>query len=472
VVCASHPPMNPMETFVEARWRARHLGRRVVRRGLINHSFALLWTGQVITDLGTVIFNTALVVWVAADLARDQAWAALAVSGVLAAATLPMLLVRPLAGVWVDRWDARRTMLGMDALRAALVALLAVAVLAPGLTLIPRLAVVYIVIFAVSACAQFFNTALLALIADVVPEPELARASGLSEVTWSAASIAGPPLAAPLVVVLGVQWALLGNALSFLVSFLMLWLIPAGPQRERPAVRTAIRADLLAGLRFVARTPVARALTIAMSLAMLGAGALRALDFFFVTQDLHAPASAYGLVGPAFGGGSVIGALLAGRYARRIGAAQTLWVSMVAVGLLIVVLARQTSLPAALAVYVVFGIANSGANVALTPLLVGATPRELLGRANALFFTVISAALLVSVAAAGYLASGPLHGLHNVALGFGFDATTSLLTGGGLLICAGGLYARWRLRPATHDEGAQAIPQIGHHAGQHDHNAM
>ncbi|HEU5438796.1 MAG TPA: MFS transporter [Ktedonobacterales bacterium] len=455
-----------------ARLRARHLGRRVVRRGLINRSFALLWSGQVITDLGTVIFNTALVVWVAADLARDQVWAALAVSGVLAAATLPMLLVRPLAGVWVDRCDARRTMLCMDALRAALVALLAAAMLAPGLTLIPRLVIVYFVIFVVSACAQFFNTALLTLIASIVSEPELARAGGLSEATWSAASIAGPPLAAPLVVVLGVQWALLGNALSFIVSFLMLWLIPAGPQRERPAVRTAIRADLLAGLRFVARDPVPRVLITAMSLAMLGAGALRALDFFFVTQDLRAAAWAYGLVGPAFGGGSVIGALLAGRYTRRIGAARTLWVSMVAVGLLIVVLARQTTLPAALAVYVVFGIANSGANVALTPLLVGATPRELLGRANALFFTVISIALLVSVAAAGYLASGPLHGLHAVALGFGFDATTSLLTGGGLLICAGGLYARWRLRPATHDDGAQAIPQTGHHAGQHNRNAI
>lgn len=90
---------------------------------LINRGFALLWSGQVVTDLGTVVFNTALIIWIAAALAHGQPWAPLAVSGLLLAQSLPMLLVRPLAGVFVDRWDSRRTMLRMDALRAALVAL-------------------------------------------------------------------------------------------------------------------------------------------------------------------------------------------------------------------------------------------------------------------------------------------------------------------------------------------------------------
>ena len=119
---------------------------------------------------------------------------------------------------------------------------------------------------------------------------------------------------------------------------------------------------------------------------------------------------------------------------------------MIAVGLLIVLLARQTTLPAALAIYVAFGAANASANVALLPLLVRATPRELLGRANAVFFTVISAVLLVSVGVAGFLESGPLRGLHGVLLGLDFDAITALLTAGGALICAGGLYALRRLR--------------------------
>src|SRR5262249_27750092 len=153
------------------------------RMALINQNFARLWSGQVVTDLGSVVFTTALVVWIAAELARGQSWAPLAVSGLLLAQSLPMLLVRPLAGVFVDRWDARRTMLWMDALRAVLVAALLVPLVLPAGP-ISQLLAVYAVVLLVSACGQFFNPALMALINDLVPEGDLPRASGLSETTW------------------------------------------------------------------------------------------------------------------------------------------------------------------------------------------------------------------------------------------------------------------------------------------------
>lgn len=437
----------------------------VARRApLINQSFALLWTGQVVTDLGTVVFNTALIIWIAAVLARGQSWAPLAVSGILLAQSLPMLLVRPLAGVFVDRWDARRTMLRMEMVRALLVALLVV-LAALSLPLVWQLATAYAVVLLVSACGQFFNPALLALISDLVPEQDLPRASGLSEVTWNTASVLGPPLAAPLVLSLGIEWALALNAASFVVSYLTLRAIrsphlthrgheapaphapkPEGAQGQMADGWRGVWRELQDGLRFVLANRTVRTVTLAIAIAMLGAGLLHVLDYFFVTQSLHAPPALYGLVGPAFGVGSIAGALLAGKIAPRLGVARTFVYSLLGVGLAIVLLSRQTSLIPALAVWVVFGVVNAGANVAMMPLLLGATPRQLVGRMNALFFTAISAASLLSSALAGWLDSDVLRGFSATFLGLRFGPVDTLLTVTGLLICAGGVYAALGLR--------------------------
>src|SRR5215471_6758735 len=87
---------------------------------LINRNFALLWTGSLISVFGDVIFDTSLIVWITVFLAVHQTWAPLAVSGVFLAALVPTMLFGPIAGVFVDRWDKRRTMLWMDASRAIL----------------------------------------------------------------------------------------------------------------------------------------------------------------------------------------------------------------------------------------------------------------------------------------------------------------------------------------------------------------
>jgi Na+/melibiose symporter-like transporter len=242
-----------------------------------------------------------------------------------------------------------------------------------------------------------------------VAMPHLARASGLSEVTWNAASVLGPPLAAPLVLVFGLGWALAVNAGSFVVSYLTLRAIRSDASHDAMARRTKrdgaplgrvrpaeLLGDLRKGWAFVASNSVVRTVTFAFSWAMLGAGAYHALAYFFVTQTLHAAPALYGLVGPAFGGGSVVGALLAGRVVSRMGPAPAFAGSVVAVGCALMLLSRQTRLAPALVIWVGFGIVNAAANVATMPLLLGATPRALVGRMNAIFFSVIATVALCS----------------------------------------------------------------------------
>src|SRR5690348_3162750 len=82
----------------------------------INHNYALLFSGYAISIIGDVIFTTTLMLWVPLVIAKGQSWAPLALGGVTLATLLPTLLFGSLAGVFVDRWVKRTTMLRMDIL--------------------------------------------------------------------------------------------------------------------------------------------------------------------------------------------------------------------------------------------------------------------------------------------------------------------------------------------------------------------
>src|SRR5450631_2677749 len=194
-----------------------------LQRTLINRNYAKLWYGQAVSAVGDSVFGTTLVLWVSQVLASGRSWAPAAVSGILVAAGAAFVLVGPVAGVFVDRWNRKSTMMRTEVIRAAMVAALT------GLSFVPVrdlpvglwLATVYLVVFVLNASGQFFNPARFATIGDVVHgEEDRVRAAGLAEATTSAAGIVGPPIAVLLLLTVGFQWALAANAVSYLVSYL------------------------------------------------------------------------------------------------------------------------------------------------------------------------------------------------------------------------------------------------------------
>jgi len=174
-----------------------------LRRALVNRNYAKLWYGQAVSAVGDTVFGTTLVLWVSQVLVRGSAWAPAAVSGILVAAGAAVGLVGPVAGVFVDRWNRKSTMMRTEAVRAAMVVGLT------GLSFVPVrdlpvglwLVAVYLVVFVLNAAGQFFNPARFATTGDVVHgEEDRTRAVGLAEATTSAAAIIGPPIAAADVV--------------------------------------------------------------------------------------------------------------------------------------------------------------------------------------------------------------------------------------------------------------------------------
>jgi MFS family permease len=323
--------------------------RRTARAAFINRNFALLWWGQAISSVGDYAWDTALVLWIATTLARGQSWAPLAVSGAILAATIPQIVVGPIAGVFVDRWDKRRTMVAMTAIQAALAALLMLPAARVGLPLLGRphlplgwlLAVTYADIALITSCAQFFLPAQLALIKDIVPagsptggSPRQDQALEMTQAIQALGVVIGPPVAAALVFGLGVQWALLANVLSFVVSFAAATAISAPPAASSlgPGEVGHFSREFLAGVGYVLGHRVLRTILVSEILTWLGFGCLQTLGYFFITGNLHAPPSAYGWLGAVFGFGAIAGGVLVTIFGRRLGLARVLWLALVTSG--------------------------------------------------------------------------------------------------------------------------------------------
>ncbi len=422
---------------------------------LINRNYALLWSGQAISNVGDYVFSTALVLWIGAVLAPGQAWAPLAVSGVLAAQYVPPLLVAPVAGVFVDRWPKRPTMVHMDALRATVIGALVIVPMVPNAAVPPlwKVAAMCGAVFIESAASQFYGPARFTLVEDVVDEPHRAQAIGLSQATLGLAVVVGPALAALLVFTVGVEWALAGDALSFVVALLTVLAIqpPASAgERATPGRRRFLR-ELRDGLRVLTSTRPLVAVLAAILFSMLGLGTMMALGYFFLTENLHAPAALYGALSATFGIGAIVAGATYSLLAQRINMARLLWISMLALGVVMVLLARAASVVPAFGLALLFGPAFAGVNVATGPLVMSAAPREFVGRVSSALNPVESLATLMALVGAGYLDSTVLRGFHRSLFGIPFGPVDTCFTLAGIVTFIGGLlvFAYLRGHPAA-----------------------
>ncbi|MEO7020291.1 MAG: MFS transporter [Ktedonobacteraceae bacterium] len=405
---------------------------------LINRNFTLLSVGQGISNMGDFVYSTTLLIWV-----FTLGGSAAAVSGVLVAQALPMFVLGPIAGVFVDRWHRLRTMLTSDLARAVIALL---PLLAPEPL---RLPAIYTSVLLISAISCFFNPARSAVIQVIVSEQDQPQAASLGQVTFALSFIIGPVLASSLYFLVGPVIAISINAASYAVSALCLWhmrvpmadLLPSAfkgktgslEHEEELSGIAAILHELQAGFGFVWKTRVLLVITILVLIGMLGAGAINALDIIFVTQRLHASANLYGYLSAAGGLGMLAGAVLAGLLAKRIQARRMLAGSLILLGLGLSIYALQTWFVIALVFNALLCMTQGGLEVAFGPLLMSVTPRRLMGRVQSVINTAMFGASLFSSVLAGFLG-----GLFPVYM---------ILFGGGLLIALAGLFG-WLALPA------------------------
>jgi MFS family permease len=214
-------------------------------------AFAIVWAGQVASLIGTAMSQFALTVW-----AWKATGSAMTLSVIAFFGFAPMIVLMPLAGILVDRWDRKVTMAVSDA--ASGLATLAVLLLfATG-----RLQVWHLyVTSAFSASFQAFQwPAYSAAISTMIPRMHYARASGMLSIAQSASGIAGPAIAGALVASVGLPIVLVVDIVSCIVAVGVLIVVkiprPA-PSTEGAEVQGKWWQQAVFGFRYIfARPPL------------------------------------------------------------------------------------------------------------------------------------------------------------------------------------------------------------------------
>ncbi|OPC79498.1 MFS transporter [Embleya scabrispora] len=244
----------------------------------------------------------------------------LQVSLITAAQYTAWILIGLPAGVIVQRLPLRGTQVAMDVVRAVAIASVPIAWALDVLGLWQLV----VVAFVVGLASVVFDVGNSTLLPSIVGKEELTSRNSLASGSVAATQLGGPSLAGVLVQLCGAASGLLVDAVSYLLSAVLLRTLPR-PARQAPSDGgPSLRARMAEGLRYVRRHPAIRPCVAAVTAVNFVCGALMALVPALLVRTLHAPTALVGVLIASEGVGSLIGAALTTRLVVRFGSARTL----------------------------------------------------------------------------------------------------------------------------------------------------
>lgn len=271
--------------------------------------FRLLFLSTLGSSVGTLLAAIALAIDV-----KDRTNSGLWVGAVLIVEFLPTIVVGLLLGPLLDRLERRSLMVGADLLRAAVFCALPFASSAAeivGLALVAGLA------------TGFFRPAVYAGVPNLVPEDQLPEANALLQTVENVSWAFGPILGGILTAAAGPHTAYWINAVSFLISALLVVRIPKRLLQSGTALTRGHWRDLADGFVAVLRSRPLLAVLVGWGIASLGIGAVSLSEVFLAKDTLHAGDFGYGLLYGGIGTGLVLGSWWSSSVVERFGTPRT-----------------------------------------------------------------------------------------------------------------------------------------------------
>jgi MFS family permease len=391
--------------------RRVELGERVRRHPYVqlalNGSFSALWTGQLISMFGDRVHQIAL-----AFLVLGLTNSLVAVAFVFVAASLPNLLLSPIAGAYVDRWNQRDVMIVSDLLRAA-------AVLIIPLAAIVNVLLVYPLVFLITSISIFFRPARVAILPRIVRRDDLLVANSALWTGETLADVIGYPLAGIFVAFLGPAIALAFwiDAATYAASAVLIASIaiptvnrarPAANGNEAAGSPSGVLAEMREGFRFLRGEPVLFANTIQAAFAQFAIGSLTALMPTFIKDVLGPitnvdPEAGYAFLETAIGAGNLLGGFAIGLIGMRFAKGRAITFGYFLWGVAMVAFALSGSFLVDIGILFGAGIANMIFVIPSQTLFQERTPAELIGRVVSFRFALVFGSMTLAMAVGGLL---------------------------------------------------------------------
>jgi MFS family permease len=321
-----------------------------------------------------------------------------AVGGALVARLLPTI-VSPLAGVLADRVDRRVVLVASDLARAILVL---------GLVFARDLATIYVLVFLMGLARTVFNPTVRAAFPSVVGGGDLTRANALISGTFSASIMVGPALGGLLVASIGVDAAFLADAVTYLVSAILLSSVPL-PLPRRESEEEGFVRELRSGFGYLLGARVPMAIVAGAFLTILTINATVPAEVFLAKETFGAGDAGYGLLVSLWGGGMVLGSAMMVMLGDRVNLVLFYFLSIFVGAFALVGTGLAPAFVLALGALTIEGAATGIDNVATDTILQKRVPEAFLGRVFSIRFLGYSAGEALAYPLGGLLvdAVGP-----------------------------------------------------------------
>ena len=307
---------------------------------LKNRNFFFLWLGQIISQLGDRLDQMALIALVYSRAPGST----LEIAKILSFTIIPVFVIGPLAGVYVDRWDRRRTMYICDFLRAILVFTIPFFLFSLK-SIIP----IYLIVFIIFSIGRFFVPAKLSIVPDLVYTKDLLMANSLVNTTGMIAAILGFGISGVLVEWLKAKGGFYLDSLSFVISGMFIFLIAKKSRASMnlkkvskeivEVIRKSVLQEIKEGVLYFIKKRDIRFTAGVIFILWSALGAVYVVLIVFVQKTLHSATKDLGLLIMFLGIGLFLGSLIYGRFGQRISHYKIIFSSLVLTGIMLAVFA-------------------------------------------------------------------------------------------------------------------------------------
>ncbi|MFD8101173.1 MFS transporter [Nocardia fluminea] len=379
----------------------------------IGADYRRLWLAQAFSSFGEYLFASTSTVWVAVRLYPTDPRLPALIGVVILAASVPRIIFGPVAGVYADRWDSRKTMIVNDWIRvgvfATLLAVVQFADSSPGRVF----AAIIICIILSEISAQFFNPSRAAVMQLVIPPDRRIEAASMSMFSLTGVAIMATATGPAVFGLFGARVAICVCIATYAISLMMTVRVQDEYQPQRQVAGHFWR-DFADGARSAWHTPMLRVVLIGACFYGVSLGINSSVLALFGLKTLGLSPGQYGLLAMMFPLGNLVSAVFGIRLIRRIGVNRSYLLALSALGLGYVAYACVGQLVTACAVMLMCGAIFSIYIMCQGPILQEAVPEGYMGRISAVFGPMVS----ITSAASTLLASQAL----SYSAGRGFTA--------------------------------------------------
>jgi MFS family permease len=340
--------------------------------------YAVLWTGALISNIGTWV-QTAALLWLIKDVLKSNTW----VGAVNLANFAPVLLLVPLAGSLADRYNRRKIILAGQVVMMLGAFALGIAASAHS----DSKAVILITVTIIGVAFALNFPAWQAILPDLVQPSDLLNAVALSSAQWNLARFIGPIIGAAMLAAFSPATAFYANAISFL--FVIAAVLVIQPKRGvMPAPTGTIRHDVVAGWAYVWQRKWMVYLLVALTFTAFFGFAYIVLIPSLVKDVLHKGAAAYGFLLGMTGLGAVIAAPLVTWLDRHFAERNIIKAAAFGLGALLLAFAASRTYWLSCVISVGLGTCFLIIGSATNSVLQGNSGREMRGRVVGLYIMI------------------------------------------------------------------------------------